>query len=268
MSRIRLQIFISVSLLLFSSFNTSAQDEMGWPVEQRCLGEPTAPPEGWTFEGTIFTQNYEGIRGVNSRIKTPYFIIFDDGFAYGASASPDGRWYTVPAGRVTNATMVDYCFIVEEIRVYSTDGRRELYTLPWNITFRGGGGYAVRQIRWVDNEHFIYEQGQYNSNEDTFVVQPFTGEVILWNNEFDRPAYSRLSLQTELSRFFIAITKRRYLLLDGVRFELNNHYSLIPVRRQWAIFKFYCMDTGLVVLRSYLKLPHARRRFFVGAVSV
>ena len=44
---------VSISLILltlsfFYTANAQDDDTSGWPVEQRCVGEPTAPPEGWT----------------------------------------------------------------------------------------------------------------------------------------------------------------------------------------------------------------------------
>lgn len=68
-----------LGLLLISSSAAHAQETTaneGWPVVERCIGEPTTPPEGWSFEGTILYIGTYGIHGIRSEWSTSHVLAF------------------------------------------------------------------------------------------------------------------------------------------------------------------------------------------------
>ncbi|MEO8609344.1 MAG: hypothetical protein ABI690_15740 [Chloroflexota bacterium] len=129
--------FIPLLLCLIITFSPAvAQDNKnsGWPVEERCVGEPTKPPAGWTFPGAILMTGHYGIHAVSADVPTPYVVAFIPTVPrYGAERinsvlSPDQRWLAT-----TNATVFNggiWAIIsIYEIVVYSTVTPHEsLYT--------------------------------------------------------------------------------------------------------------------------------------------
>ncbi len=188
MKRTRPLIWICIIVLAFSTTAAQDDDTSGWPVEQRCVGEPTAPPEGWTFEGTIFVQRDDGVHAIRSDVSTPYFVAFNGrDLTSAGTISPDGKWYAVPSGYSEYVSMLDDGIIVEEIRVYSTNPAHEIFRVPWRVSYRGMrdyGLYFVSPIRWLDNEQLIYESGSWLLEQyEASVINPFTGEISLWEGE-------------------------------------------------------------------------------------
>lgn len=158
-------------------------DTAGWPVEERCVGEPTAPPEGWAWEGIIFFRDMKGIHALNPAFDKPYFILFADEFIYGASLSPDGKWYAVADGYVTYTSMsLAAYYHVTSINVYSTDGKRTLYQIPWSNVWRTN---AYTPVRWIDNQHFFYPSGRGENGDMLIKANPFTKETAEYSPEPD-----------------------------------------------------------------------------------
>ncbi|HLU11821.1 MAG TPA: hypothetical protein VK003_19260, partial [Oceanobacillus sp.] len=121
--------------LLLISASAAAQDATpeGWEVVQRCITAPSEPPEGWTFEGTIFT--YRGsVHGFRADLPSPYYIAFGSDTEFGGAGtfSPDGRWYALPRGR-TRRTDTSFAIyrVIEEVRVISTIPDRTIVDIPW-----------------------------------------------------------------------------------------------------------------------------------------
>jgi hypothetical protein len=105
MKRICPLILTCITLLAFPTTAAQDDDTSGWPVAQRCVGEPTAPPAGWTFEGTILMTGYAGIHAVQADWETPRVVVFlnrdwgeSDSDLPGGALSPNGRWYASPYG--------------------------------------------------------------------------------------------------------------------------------------------------------------------------
>jgi WD40 repeat protein len=183
----RRQSLISIILLLCIAAPMVAQDTapyIGWPIEQHCVGDPTPPPDDWTYDGTIFVQGTQGIRALNDYYQTPYFALFESPFIYAASLSPNGQWYAVPAGYRGYATMIDYAYLVDSIMIVSTDTRREAHYVPWRLYSRGSFDmYSVLSPLWLDNEHILYARGSLSGLFDTYVINPFTAESSQWEGE-------------------------------------------------------------------------------------
>jgi len=172
------KLFLALALLcflIFPSFTLVAQDETGWPIEQRCVGDPTPPPEDWTFDGTILMQSALGIHVYQAGWETPHVAAFlnQDSNLRGAALSPDGYWYASPYGYVETTETYNTITAVDEIRIYSTVEGVQTYTVDWPTAFYGG---TYGQIYWRDNQHLVYSL-MVGGNT---IVNPFTAEKDKW----------------------------------------------------------------------------------------
>src|SRR5690606_28022531 len=144
--------------LLLISASTAAQEAtpeispQGWEVVQRCITAPSEPPEGWTFEGTIFT--YRGsVHGFRADLPSPYYIAFGSDTEFGGAGtfSPDGLWYALPRvrTRMTSMTFTIY-HVVETIRVVSTTPDRVIVDIPTRQYDRSSFIQGLQRPRWID----------------------------------------------------------------------------------------------------------------------
>jgi hypothetical protein len=181
-----MRITLIFCLLLLTFTLAHAQESTpeptdGWTIEQRCVTEPTTPPDDWFFDGTILMTGYQGIHAVNANFETP-FVIAPWGIAGGA-LSPDGRWYAMPNGDVhRNNNMIDYSMSIDEIIVYRTTPQPESYTIAWdllNVTIDPIN--LPLYITWLDNEHFVFYTGNSWRTIDPVLANPFTGEIQSWD---------------------------------------------------------------------------------------
>jgi hypothetical protein len=138
-------------VLLFSASLVSAQetpDATHWTTIQRCITAPSQPPEGWTYDGVIFTYTPgDGVHARRADVATPYYVAFDGDseFASPGKLSPDGKWLAVAAGHSswTDMTLQKYS-VVEELRIYSTAPDRKMFRIA--VRPSGAGEY----IQWLD----------------------------------------------------------------------------------------------------------------------
>jgi hypothetical protein len=179
-------LFVCLVFALFSLNLSYAQEATpeaeGWPVVQRCIEQATEPPDGWTFEGTIFTHGrfMDGVHAYRADVPSRYYVAFDSQseFAEVGALSPDGRWFAVPHGRTEYGGIANRYYIVEEIRVYSTHPSRDTYRIPWDYYVHTSTGLQIMgSIMWLDNEQFIFPN---HSIGELTVVNPFTGAVSVW----------------------------------------------------------------------------------------
>jgi hypothetical protein len=181
----RTVIIFTLMLVLLAFSMTTAQDytTSGWPVEQRCVGEPTAPPEGWRFEGTIFFDSYDGLIAIRAGVESPYYVSSSErDFHALGTVSPDGRWFAVPSGYVIpEISIFDDEYVVEEILIYSTDSPSDPIRIPWQASWRGPSGEPeiwMPSLRWIDNELLVYQRGSWGlSNYEIIIINPFTQET-------------------------------------------------------------------------------------------
>lgn len=179
---------ISIMLLFFIVTPLAAQDaasDTGWPIEQRCIGNPTPPPDDWTYDGTILLTGYAGIHGVNAAWDTPRVLTFlNEDNLWGGALSPDGNWYASPRGNFTITETYNGITEIWEIRVFPVNGQRDtFYSVPFETEFYQ---YTHGQVYWRDNEHFLYFD----------LMNPFTGEIqswtqpdYVWDGEPDNRSY-------------------------------------------------------------------------------
>lgn len=180
--------------LLFALIPAAAQEsgDVGWPVVERCVGEPTTPPKGWTFEGTILLRGYAGIHGVNAEWETPRVMAFIPNVpGYDAQnidgiLSPNQKWYAVTHATAFNGGLW-VAISIYEIVVYSTITAHEKYVIPWENQYFG----YIRSLRWKDDNHLLYETSlkdralpEYHP-EETFLINPFIQETENWLGKVD-----------------------------------------------------------------------------------
>jgi hypothetical protein len=212
-------LFVLFSIILLFVSLAHAQESTpepddGWTIEQRCIGEPTTPPDDWTFDGTILTLDETGVHGIRSDWETPHVLAFTDtengnylmGHSY--SLSPDMRWMAEAKGHVQcgGTCMMPY-ITVTYIQIFDLSGEapREYITLEWDFHY---ADHSLRidtpVITWIDNEHFVYPYMEHPSSSEwgpmqLRIVNPFTGEMQEWTdpidpslNDWDSPDFTRL----------------------------------------------------------------------------
>jgi hypothetical protein len=180
--------FLSIFFcLLFALSPVAAQEtaDSGWPIEERCLGEPTPPPDDWTFPGTILMTGHYGIHAVSADFDKPYLVAFiypntlygiKSESHYKSAFSPNKQWLVQIEGNYTDTTP-EYSlygtatYFVTGVRVYSTGLSRMSYFIPWysETAYRGGlHPTPLPEPMWIDNQTIAFEGKR---------VHPFTGEV-------------------------------------------------------------------------------------------
>src|SRR5690606_35951618 len=87
-----MRYLLTFLMLLLISAIAAAQEATpeGWEVVQRCVGEPTTPPEGWNYEGTILLWGNYGIHAIQVDWDVPRVVAFirDQTIFGGAGLSP------------------------------------------------------------------------------------------------------------------------------------------------------------------------------------
>lgn len=156
---------------------TSSPDTEGWPIVQRCVGEPITPPDNWTYDGTILMTGWAGLHAMNSNREVPYIVAPHS--IPGGALSPDGAWYALPRGSISqNDNLVDWAYIVGDLTLYSTDLPIQERRINWDVLFYGGSEFtAVNPIVWLDNERFVYYTGSKWRELNPVTVNLFTEEV-------------------------------------------------------------------------------------------
>jgi hypothetical protein len=198
-----MRITLICCLLLLTFTFTHAQEATpepadGWTIEQRCVAEPTTPPDDWTFEGTIFTSDYifsdevGGFHAIRADVETPYYVAFNgNDFVRWGALSPDGRWYAVPSGRASQISITEFGYSVDSIHVYSTNPARLRYSVLWDAAYREGLSF---ELRWLDNESFVYAAGSINAPQnDYYIINPFTETTQLIEGLSVSDIYARYS---------------------------------------------------------------------------
>jgi hypothetical protein len=178
-----LSILFLLAITLAHAQDTTPEADDAWAIEQRCVAEPTTPPDDWTFDGTILMTGYAGVHAINDDWETPRIVV------PGASTnalSPDGRWYAVPEGEGHQSDSLTHWDVsIHEIVVYSTE-TSESYSVPWDAFFHySNSGADEYYVTWLDNERFIYYRGSEWVTLEITIVNPFTGEVTPWASPLD-----------------------------------------------------------------------------------
>lgn len=178
----RTWLLLLIILLTSAGYTANATDE-GWEVVERCFGEATAPPEGWTFDGTLLLTSIGRLHAYRQEWETPRILVFDDGLPSHGALSPDGRWFATSEYERRNFEF-STTFYEKAIRVYST-GSEEQYIIPWENTFSIDRRQIGHRFYWLDQEHLLYSRGDTRRDETWFKINPFTQEIELWDSDLD-----------------------------------------------------------------------------------
>jgi hypothetical protein len=197
--------YLLLLLLISLSLTSYAHEDEGWPVTENCLGElpyPTIPQEDWDFEGVIFGDGGDAIRGIRTDMETSYIVAIEDdeNFTATGSFSPDGNWFAYttgekhPSGDLVGTTHYE----VTGLTVVSGNPlqQRTEYELPEEYLSMARFVYGVpyplyfNKILWLDNENLIYTENvnnivsvQLNITTGEMIVEPApTGIFMQWLN--------------------------------------------------------------------------------------
>lgn len=190
-----MRYLLTFLMLLLISAIAAAQEATpeGWEVVQRCVGEPTTPPEGWNYEGTILLWGNYGIHAIQVDWDVPRVVAFirDQTIFGGAGLSPDGNWYAVLVGEpIYTGSGPLSGYNVERIQVYSTSNPESVYTVSWvgQIAF-SNREIEERQMRWYDNTHILFEaaaEGTQPTFPENFVlINPFSNGLESYSTSFN-----------------------------------------------------------------------------------
>ena len=130
---VRLLLIALMIVLSLNASTVSGDDdpETPWPFEERCIAEPTLPPEDWTYSGTLLMAGYAGIHAMQadwdtSRVEAFFYADRLGKPLLGGQLSPDGRWYAVPIGEVFTTETSNELWTTNGLRLYSTADDTEL----------------------------------------------------------------------------------------------------------------------------------------------
>lgn len=176
--------FLLLIILLTSAGYTAHADE-GWEIVERCFGEATTPPEGWTFDGTLLLTSIGRLHAYRQGWETPRVLVFDQHIAEQSVLSPDGLWYAVVQKEKDNdlSSMATTWYRVYAIHVYSTV-TDEKYVIPWESIYYFNQQPRGHGLYWLDNEHLLYSRGD-AVNEEWVTINPFTGAIGEWDATFN-----------------------------------------------------------------------------------
>ncbi len=162
-----------LAALLFVVSPLAAQETpepTDWTTEQRCITAPSQPPEGWTYDGVIFTFiPGDGIHARRADMDTPYYVAFDSDSEFGAVRSilAGWEWFAVPEGIVTQLWKFAYA------QYYFGDQRFGCTAPHQNMRFilLSGSGIcqyvaSVHASRWIDNQTLCLMKGHFHCIHD------------------------------------------------------------------------------------------------------
>jgi WD40 repeat protein len=154
-----------------------------WAIVERCIATPSQPPDGWTYDGVIFTYiEDDGVHASRADMATSYYVALAGWREFGQSGrfSPNGRWIAIPIGRVEVSFPTSYSYLVDEIRVYNTAPTHTASSFDTHYKGLTGVGLYVRPVSWLDDNHFVafHKDHPYSEEETSFVYDLLSGEVI------------------------------------------------------------------------------------------
>jgi hypothetical protein len=181
MSRIILLTFA----LMVSGLVVHAQDDepVGWQIEERCLADPIAPPEDWSYPGVILMSGYAGIHGMRSEWETPHVVAFKRGDnrgnieIIGGQLSPDGRWYAAPLGERFVEISNNVYWFARQLRLYHTTDDQKVIDIDLSDYIREFaqgrtlGAWSYWQVQWFDNDSLTFYGITFHIQGDTITAE-------------------------------------------------------------------------------------------------
>ncbi len=231
-----MQKYILMLILLVCVPLTEAQDEArgnGWEIIERCISEPLAPPDDWSFDGYIAFYNEDGIHAIRSDLETPYYLAFTNPgqFTNIASFSPDGKWLLVPSG-FSGADGWNRRVSISELRIFSTGLDRQLvYRIPWQYSFPLSS-HMVSINEWETTDYFEFQQGNYFASDlwhGITIAEDRQYQVVKIEKTFEMTTFDNQLVimgESETGESGISYT-----------YEINNGHILPD--RYWYLNEFY-----------------------------
>ncbi len=151
----------------------------GWQQLERCAGLPSAAPLE-PFDGLLVTVDTDATRVYRAAVATTYVLSFAGGnFLDAGAISPDGRYYAVPNGVITTVSNSDVRYVVQEIRIVTTETvPRIVKRLPWRASFPVGTRFTssgdIPRIRWLDNAVIQFVDGTISEGQHAVQVDVFS----------------------------------------------------------------------------------------------
>lgn len=146
-------------------------------TETRCITQPTPKPEGWTFEGTIFTYSSGfGLHGFRADYPTRYYVAFsaNNEAAYG-SFSPDGRYFVVDRFEQQDTNSLDVVGTLDGMFIYSTAPDREPLVVPMPAGLTSRAHFLVEFYnlqRWLSDTEISY-----SSTDDGGIIRHYAYDM-------------------------------------------------------------------------------------------
>ncbi|MEM6530614.1 MAG: hypothetical protein AAF653_20110, partial [Chloroflexota bacterium] len=192
-------------LLLFVMVPGVAAQDAGWPVEERCVGEPTTPSDDWTFDGTLVLTSPGQIHNYQHGWETPRVSVFDPEIAF-PLVSPDSRHVLVRDLTVLESHEVSSLYRTTEIRVYDVlDGT--VYVIEWPDEFWSGmRGSRRAPIIWLDSEHFLVERTDTDDVDRFYAINSFANDIEEWNNDLIPYTLAVLSISPDSEKGLYLMT--------------------------------------------------------------
>ncbi len=151
--------------LVLISFTATEITAGNWQFEQRCIPEPVAPPDSWSYPGTLLMMGYAGIHGMQADWDTPHVMVFfrrdrdGDVPIDGGQLSPDGLWYATPIGEIYQEVSFNVYFFAEKVRVYSTTGDNQIFEFSLSdysdIYVYATGAWTILPVEWRDSKSLV-----------------------------------------------------------------------------------------------------------------
>jgi|GEM_PF-6651630 len=244
------RLLILLLLLLTVSITQAQTDTTGdsWEIIERCIEEPTTPPDDWSYDGTIIMWGHFGLHGIHADWDTPRILAFlpDNAINNGSSLSPDGRYFAYVDTEFLSASNSQSGFggvvEVKGIIIYdSTENTEPVYEIPIENSYSvHNRGWSVRQLHWLDENHIVYEVG--NEGEQEFnleyvkVIDITTGNQSDWeypvnplDNGFFYPSPDLQYAAKGSSALTVTSITTNNLLLDYENLNLSSSQIIFAV---------------------------------------
>lgn len=165
-----LRLVYALILLLLAANVVFADDDptTPWPIDERCIGYPIQPPDGWTYPGTLLMSGYAGIHAMQADWETPRVVAFFDSGELGeplegGQLSPDGSWYAVPIGETWVEPSLNQYWLTNGLRIYSTVDDTVLNfdlseyddLLDYSRAGFYGTAWTYQAVRWLNNDELF-----------------------------------------------------------------------------------------------------------------
>lgn len=180
-------LFLCLSILYAVTMRTAlAQTPLPTNTsETGCISQPTPKPEGWTFDGTIFTfRPGDGLHGFRADYPSRYYVAFSsNGEAAYGSFSPDGRYFAVDQFEPHYFETWGQTYpSLKDLVIYSTSPQHEVirYPLDNRLDTAGHNPNANFQYvqRWTAIDRVRYNlDGQGYTQGGGYVYDLMTGEA-------------------------------------------------------------------------------------------